>query len=241
MSLKIPRIKTYIENFDERIEGGIPKNTVNLICGSAGTMKSSLCYSILYKNALYENIPGLYITIEQDIESLMLQMKKLNMDYNENLRIVDFEEISDKIKKRRHSNWIEKISVFLREMKSEIDFELLVIDSLNAIYSLTTIEDPRSEIFYFFKSLRDLGVTSFLISETEQGAKVRFGQYGVEEFLADGIIHIVMERRGDDIVTIMERYLGVVKMRFTNHDTQYFPLLYQNDKFVVYSREDLEF
>ncbi|MCK4730881.1 MAG: hypothetical protein KAT65_00355, partial [Methanophagales archaeon] len=73
------RIKTYIERMDERLEGGIPKGMVSLICGTPGCMKSSLVYSILYKNAVEGNLKGLYITLEQDIASLKKQMEMLGM------------------------------------------------------------------------------------------------------------------------------------------------------------------
>ncbi len=227
-----------MRGLDEKMEGGIPKGSVNLICGTAGTMKSSLAYSILYHNALRAGIPGLYVTLEQDPRSLLIHMEKLNMAKKGAVDIVSFNDIKEKIKERRVENWIQKLSGFLKEMKDEKKYELLVIDSLNALYSLTTIKDVRAEIYFFFKSLSDLGFTSFLISEMPPEGG-RYGEYGVEEFLSDGIIHLLFQRRGG-ILTSLERYIGIVKMRATNHDTHYFPLLYQNDRFTIYTKEDLE-
>ncbi len=236
--MAIPRVRTFVRGLDEKMEGGIPKGSVNLICGTAGTMKSSLAYSILYHNALRAGIPGLYVTLEQDPRSLLIHMEKLNMAKKGAVDIVSFNDIKEKIKERRVENWIQKLSGFLKEMKDEKKYELLVIDSLNALYSLTTIKDVRAEIYFFFKSLSDLGFTSFLISEMPPEGG-RYGEYGVEEFLSDGIIHLLFQRRGG-ILTSLERYIGIVKMRATNHDTHYFPLLYQNDRFTIYTKEDLE-
>ena len=42
------KIKTYIEGFDEILDGGIPEGHVVLVCGTPGTMKTSLTYSIMY-------------------------------------------------------------------------------------------------------------------------------------------------------------------------------------------------
>jgi KaiC/GvpD/RAD55 family RecA-like ATPase len=234
----IQRVRTFVHGLDEKMEGGIPKGSVNLICGTAGTMKSSLAYSILYHNALSAGIPGLYVTLEQDPRSLLIHMEKLNMAKEGAVDIVSFNDIKEKVKERRVENWIQKLSGFLKEMKDEKKYELLVIDSLNALYSLTTIKDVRAEIYFFFKSLSDLGFTSFLISEMPPEGG-RYGEYGVEEFLSDGIIHLLFQRRGG-ILTSLERYIGIVKMRATNHDTHYFPLLYQNDRFTIYTKEDLE-
>jgi RecA/RadA recombinase len=46
------RVRTYIAGMDEYLEGGIPRGFATLICGRPGSMKSSLAYSILYKNAI---------------------------------------------------------------------------------------------------------------------------------------------------------------------------------------------
>ncbi|WP_457555052.1 RAD55 family ATPase [Candidatus Pyrohabitans sp.] len=237
MIMSIPRVKTFVRGLDEKMEGGIPKGSVNLICGTAGTMKSSLAYSILYHNSINAGIPGLYVTLEQDPRSLLIHMEKLDMKERA-VDIVSFNDIKEKVKERRVENWIQKLSGFLKEMKDEKKYELLVLDSLNALYSLTTIEDVRAEIYFFFKSLSDLGFTSLLISEMPPEGG-RYGEYGVEEFLSDGIIHLLFQRRGG-ILTSLERYIGIVKMRATNHDTHYFPLLYHEGGFTIYTREDLE-
>ena len=48
------RIRTFVRGLDERLEGGVPKNSVVLIAGKAGSMKSSFCFSILYNQAVSE-------------------------------------------------------------------------------------------------------------------------------------------------------------------------------------------
>jgi len=232
------RIKTYIEKLDEQLEGGIPKGTVSLICGTPGSMKSSLVYSILYKNALVDNLKGLYVSFEQEIGSLKLQMETLGMtEENENLTIVDHATIDKKVgvDMKFELNSIKKVQSYLDETLKREDFDLLVIDPLNALYSLTTIKNPRREIYLFFTELRKTGVTSFLISEIHQGDN-RFGRYGVEDFLSDAIIHLDC-RRGKDL---LERYIGIIKMRYTNHNLQYFPLFYNKSGFTIYTKEEME-
>jgi KaiC/GvpD/RAD55 family RecA-like ATPase len=48
----------------------------------------------------------------------------------------------------------------------------------------------------------------------------QFGVYGVEDYLSDGVMHLTMERKGDDIT----RKLGVIKMRHTHHQLGYKPI-----------------
>lgn len=232
------RIKTYIERMDERLEGGIPKGSVSLICGTPGCMKSSLAYSILYKNAVEGNLKGLYITLEQGIPSLKKQMEMLGMtEESEKLDIVDHKMIDKELGEgmRFELNLIKKVKYYVDDHLKTEDYDLIVIDPLNALYSLTTIKNPRREVYHFFEGLREKEITSFLVSEMDQGEN-RFGKYGVEEFLSDAIIHLNFMRERD----ILERYLGIVKMRCTNHDLQYFPLFYNKHGFVIYTKEEIE-
>ncbi|MEA2076048.1 MAG: ATPase domain-containing protein [Euryarchaeota archaeon] len=232
------RIKTYIERLDEQLEGGIPKGTVSLVCGTPGCMKSSLAYSILYKNAVKGNLKGLYITFEQEIESLKEQMETLGMaEESENLVIVDHDMIDHElgVDMRFELNSIKKAQCFLEDYLKREDFDLLAIDPINALYSLTGIKNPRRAIYNFFVELRRMGVTSLVVSEMHQGDN-RFGKYGVEDFLADAIIHLDYRRERD----ILERYIAVIKMRFTNHNLQYYPLFYNKDGFIIYTKEEIE-
>ena len=235
---KMERIKTHIERLDEQLEGGIPKGTISLICGVAGCMKSSLAYSILYKNAVEGNLKGLYITLEQEVQGLKKQMETLGLtEESEKLTIVDHKMIDKEagLDTKFELNLIKKVKHYVDDLLKREDYDLMVIDPLNALYSLTTIKNSRREVHHFFEALRDTGITSFLISEMYQGDN-RFGKYGVEEFLADAIIHLDLKRERD----ILERYLGIVKMRYTNHNLQYFPLFYNKDKFVIYTKEEIE-
>jgi KaiC/GvpD/RAD55 family RecA-like ATPase len=232
------RIKTYIEGLDEQMEGGIPKDTVSLICGVAGSMKTSLAYSILYNNAVEGKMKGMYITLEQGIQSLKNNMKGLRMwKGGENVVIVDYKQIEKELSgdTRFELNWIKKVGNYVGDKERAKNFELVVIDSLNSIYSLSSVSNPRREVYLFFEGLRETGVTTFLISEMVQNGKM-FGRYGVEDFLSDAIIHLDLQRKG----SMLERYIGIIKMRYTNHALQYFPLFYNKDRFIIYTRKQLE-
>ena len=60
----------------------------------------------------------------------------------------------------------------------------------------------------------------------------RFGSYGVETFLADGLIHLEMEKMGKNV----GRFISIVKMREVRHPTDYFPLLVDRDGFKVVTK-----
>src|SRR3989449_11456438 len=71
-------IPTRIDGLDQLLGGGIPRGHLVLVCGTPGTMKSTLCYTTMYNNAVHGQ-KGLYISLEQDGEHLRGSMAKLGM------------------------------------------------------------------------------------------------------------------------------------------------------------------
>ncbi|MEW5936432.1 MAG: ATPase domain-containing protein [Candidatus Thermoplasmatota archaeon] len=228
------RIKSYVIGLDELMEGGVPKSYVVLVCGHAGTMKSSFAYSILYNGHKERTMKGIYLTLEQSKQSIAEHMAKLGLDPKgmDNLVIVDLGRVRKEIAydktKPQNIDWLKSIIGVLRNYKEKFGCEVLVLDSLAALYALTTFKNPRAELFHFFEQIRDLGVTTFLISEMPTDRQV-FGLYGIEDFLSDGIIHLKVEQtdRGANL------YVGVVKMRKTNHSRSYMPLIFEGGRFEV--------
>ncbi len=231
---KNERIPTYVIGLDDILEGGVPKDYIVLVCGHAGTMKSSVGYSIIYNGAKNSNLKAIYLTLEQGKESIIEHMEKLGMPSTglDSLVVVDLsrvrKDITEDKTKPQNVDWLKSIIGVLRNYKERFGCEVLVLDSLAALYALTTFKNPRGELFHFFEQIRDLGVTTFLISEMPTDREV-FGLYGIEDFLSDGIIHLKVEftDQGANL------YLGVVKMRKTHHSRKYMPLIFENGAFEV--------
>jgi KaiC/GvpD/RAD55 family RecA-like ATPase len=68
------RYRTHVVGLDENIGGGIPQGHIVFVAGVTGSMKSSLAYYMLYKNAKVEGTNGLYISLEQSKRTLVRQM-----------------------------------------------------------------------------------------------------------------------------------------------------------------------
>ncbi len=235
------RMRTFIEGLDEKLQGGIPAKHVVLICGRAGSMKSSLAYSILYNLAKHERTKAVYLTLEQSRSSLLRHMKKLGFDPKRvsGLVVNDLDDmvIVDMAVLRKETaledlakvNWLDSIIKQIKDYKKTFGCDIVAIDSMSALYSLTNFTNPRTELFIFFEKLRDIGVTVLLITEMFDPVKEIFGTYGVEEFLADSIIHLKTEKSGKGT----NLFLGVVKMRETNHDREYYPLIIDKHGFEI--------
>ena len=222
-------VKTYIEGFDDKLMGGIPEGSVVLLVGQPGTMKSSVAFNILYNGAKEQNLNGLYVTLEQSSKSLAKHMTTLGMnpmDVVNNLEIIDIGLIRKKLTQLQEQSWVQVFKMYAKNLKETNDYQLLVIDSLPVLNVLAKFENPREELFHLFEWLRDLGVTTILITEMSADTK-RLAEYG-EDFLADGIIYLRMVEVGDISV---QRQIRCVKMRAVNHNSDYHSLLFDNGQF----------
>ena len=225
------RIKTHVEGFDDCMQGGIPEGHMVLICGSAGTMKSTLAYSILYNEVSERDVKGLYITLEQNKENLLTHMEGMGMDASmleEKLNVLDLTEMRKQLLLDNQAIWMDFISRLVELIKSVQNCKLVVLDSLNALYSLVNFSNPRNELFLFFEKFRDLGMTTFFIAESSS-EKTPCGEFGLEDFMCDGIIRLAMKEVGDTF----GRYIRCIKMRSSRLDTSYFPLLVSESGFRV--------
>ena len=186
-------------------------------------------HSEIFHNAKDENRIGVYITLEQGRDSLTQQMMSMGMDpadVESRLSIVDLALIRKNLEKLGQQTWMQIFKTYAQNVKESLDYKILVIDSLPILEMLAEFENPRTELFHFFEWLRDLKVTTFIISEMKAGTD----QYAKndEDFLADGIIHLKMEKVDDVNVT---RRIRCVKMRSTTHSPNYYTLLFQDGVF----------
>jgi KaiC/GvpD/RAD55 family RecA-like ATPase len=225
------RIKTYIEGFDEALEGGIPKGHIVLVCGTAGTMKTSLTFSLMYNNVKKNGLKGLFITLEEGQEHVRKAMQELGMkDIDDlDLYILDIARIRlDHKDEELSKNWIDILTRYIQERVKLNKFDIVALDSLAALYSLSELKIPRRDLFHFFNILRQLGITAFLINEVPFGSSILV-PYD-EDFLADGILHLKHHEVGDSDFQLRIR---CIKMRRTKHFTGYFALLRTEDKFMT--------
>lgn len=230
--------RTYIKGWDEELRGGIPQGHITLIAGPPGTMKSSLAYYVLYHQAKRNDVKGIYITLEQSRRSLEFQMARLGMDPKEvigRLRIQDLSKIRKGVEATKgvpksdsdvERPWLEVLKKLLEDMKETTNYELLVVDSLPILEIISGIKENRIRLFHFFEWLRDLDVTTFIINETG----VEMKEVCDEDFLADGLIHVLMEKVGEIDVY---RRIRCVKMRGVDHNTGYFTLEFKEGAFQV--------
>ncbi len=225
------RVQTFVEGLDEALGGGIPRGSVVLVAGTPGTMKTALTFSILYGN-VKAGSRALYISLEESQEDLRASMTELGMTGLEDLElyILDIGRIRLEHKDEELArNWLDVLQKYIEQRVRVNGFDLIAVDSLEALYSLSHMENPRRELFHFFGFLRSLNATSLLISEIPSGSHGAFGRYD-EEFLADGILHLKHAPIGETDVQLRIR---CVKMRRSKHEHGDFALVHNGDRFQI--------
>lgn len=182
-------IKTYVRGLDEQIHNGIKEGSVILVAGGSGSMKSSLVYNILHNYVKFNEGRAVYLSLEQERDTLMEQMRGLGMlieETKEGFAVIDIGVLRRELEGYDEENidWFTAIKTQIKKYKENIDFEILAIDSLDALYVISQMKNPRNDLFHFFGELRKLKLTTFLITEMPKGTD-EYGKYGVESFLAD--------------------------------------------------------
>src|SRR5947208_1204321 len=191
------RLKTYVEGFDEALGGGIPRGSLVLVTGTPGTMKTALTFSILYEN-VKAGSKALYITLEESQEDLRAAMTDLGMTGLDDMElyILDVGRIRLEHKDEEPTkNWLDVLQKYIDQRVRVNTFDLIALDSLAALYSLSHLNNPRRELFHFFGFLKSLHATCFLISEVPSGNPGKLSSFE-EEFLADGILYLGQFERG---------------------------------------------
>jgi len=216
------RIRTFVAGF----EGGIPKGHVVVLGGPSGTMKTSLGLNLVHRNRL-DGVRGLYVSLEEGRASLLRTMARLGMEPKDDF-IVDIARLRTEHEAADETRgWLKILEEYLERKRDKEPFGLVVIDSLNSLYALAKLSDPRTDLFHFFTFLRGLGVTAVLIAETPD-ASSSFPNH--EDYLADGAILLRYGNDADGRVSVEIRCL---KMRHTNHGRDWFRLDHADGAFVA--------
>ncbi|NIA04184.1 MAG: hypothetical protein GWP09_02430 [Nitrospiraceae bacterium] len=249
----IVRVPIFVDGLDEQMQGGVPEDSVVLVSGTSGSMKSSLSFNVIYYNAI-KGRNSIYLSLEQSYSSLLNHIINMGFDLSLiNLVIVtDLADLDNKIKDAKDSklgslfivdlgvlrkelkdtkigeqgDWLNVIKNVLKRMKLQMQLDLFVLDSLSALYVLSQFTNPRVELFHIFEFLRDVGLTTFLISEMPLD-KTRYSQYEVEDYLSDGIIYLEMTKEYRKVL----RSIQIVKMRATKTDLNMYTLEFSDGKF----------
>ncbi len=226
------RVKSGIKGLDELIQGGLPQGSAILLSGGTGTCKTIFSMQYIYNGALMYNEPGLFVTIEANPKNIAWNMESFGWDIRkmQEERKINIYRLHLAPKRTFGELLNEELSTITGIVK-ELGIKRLVVDSTTAFASL--IEDPstiRSLLFKFADGLKELDCTTIFTSET-RSTKTSFSAYGVEEFMADGVIVLYF--------TPPNRSIFVRKMRGTNHSKTVHPFEITQNGIVIKPKEQV--
>jgi len=232
------RVKTGIDGLDMLIGGGFPPGRTYLIAGETGTGKTTFALQYLYRGVEYGDA-GVYVTIDEspkhiieDAASLGWDLERL-IDENQ-LLIVEFTPLfSDAMKIDAN-----RVVGELRSLISEVNAKRLAIDPIAPLVLRgTEVLDPlaaqmvvRNYIRRLTFALDELNITTVATSEIPTGTN-QLSRYGVEEFLASGVIVLRFNRMDSGFV----RELYIRKMRGVNHSLNVYNFVIQHGRGIVIS------
>ena len=225
------RIPTGITGFDELIEGGIPEGRSILITGGTGTGKTIFGIQYLYNGAKKYNEPGIYVTLDERPELIRQDMSRFGWDLRkleeaDKLQIIDGSLAKVGIPSEEEFAMpatgfdIDKLLLEIMRTTKRIGAKRLVIDSIPALgLNFESDGEIRNAILKLSYLLMRIGITTLITSEIAEGDN-KFGKYGIEEFVVDGVI--VLHYMG--IGTRSNRTLHIRKMRATKHSEDLHPI-----------------
>jgi KaiC/GvpD/RAD55 family RecA-like ATPase len=243
----LKRIKTGIFGLDELIEGGFPEGRSVLLTGGCGTGKTIFSMQFIFKGALEMHEPGIYVTLDEwpdlireDIMRFGWDIKKLE---EENMvKIIDASVgkiglPSDEEYSVSATGFdMDKLLLEIMRVAKQIGAKRVVIDSVPALaFNFKDENEVRAAILKLSYLLGKLGTTSILVSEVSEGDN-KFGKYGVEEFVVDGVV--ILHYMG--IGTQSNRTLHIRKMRATKHSEDLHALSINSAKGISVSKIDTD-
>lgn len=210
------RIPSGIKNLDKLIQGGIEKNSINLVVGGSGTGKTIFAVQFLVEG-MKRGESVLYITFEEKKDEFYNNMLKFGWDlrkYEKKGKFFFLEYDPEKVR-----TMLEEGGGTVESLVLKNSVKRIVIDSITSFALLFDEELAKREAALdLFDMIRKWQCTSILTLQEEAGKK-RDGYSSSLEFESDSIILLYFARRK----TTRQRFVEVLKMRGTKHSTSIYP------------------
>lgn len=241
--MTIERIKSYITGLDELIQGGFPKQRTMLVSGSAGSGKTIFGMQYIYHGAK-NGEPGVFITVDERPELIRQDMANFGWDVEEMeeegmMAILDASATKvgfpsdEKYSLPQVGLDVDELILKAMKLVDKLNAKRLVLDSIPGIGMQAGEQEMRSVILRMNYMFAKEKVTAIMTSEIpEQGfgkGPTSFSKYGVEEYVADGVITLHYLGAGSG----SNRSMFIRKMRGTAHVEEVLPMEITDEGIIV--------
>jgi len=218
----IARVPTGIDDLDLILGGGIPRSSNVLVKGPPGSFKTIFGLQMLYRNAVKNDTPGLYLSLNQPVGGVKEQAEQFGWSFDKTpVQFVTVDTTTDVNVERTVFEAIKKIGK-----------GIVVIDSLTSFLNRPPLTPSEYEVDPLLEAIKRLPGLSFSDEALVRAMTARFlrrltvtsatilfiyenrpdSSDGVCEYLSDGILKL------SKIESLGKRTLCVEKMRYTEHD-----------------------
>jgi len=196
-------IKTGIKELDILLEGGIPSNSITVIKGPSGTMKSIIALYIALYNAKFHNKNILYVSYKESIDQILNTIERLGYNINSiknRIKIVSISPI--------HVNptVINRIMFRTQPVKK---FDIRIDDGFEMVLEYIKPYRRRNLLLATLSLAKREGLTRIII--LNQSRPWYIDEYGLDS-IADVVITTRFKEEGENI----KRQLAVIKSRAVN-------------------------
>jgi circadian clock protein KaiC len=188
---------------DKILDGGFPRNSINIIMGLPGTGKTILAEKAVFCNATPE-APALYLsTVSEPLDKMLRYLQEFDyFDASLVGEAVIYEDLSAVLRSEGLDALVQEVVRLIKEHRPG----LVVIDSFKALHAFSSSAGEfRQKLSELMTVLSSLAITSFLVGEYSSDDVASMPEFAV----ADGVIELVLQKVGVRDV----RYLRVVKER----------------------------
>ncbi|MBN2126844.1 MAG: AAA family ATPase [Candidatus Diapherotrites archaeon] len=222
------RLQSGIAGLDELLDGGIPQGNLVVLSGDPGSGKTVFCWQFLYEGATKYNEPGVYISLEESESTIIAGAKEFGWDLqkliNEKKMKVVVVELYD----------FERLKNLIEDTIRSINAKRVVIDP-GVIFRLFFERelDARKRIVALGKMLKEIECTTIITNEISLDKQSSL--YGLEEYVADGVILLYHTKIGSHFI----RSIGILKMRNTKISEKLKPIIISKTGVSVLVKSDL--
>lgn len=225
MNKGVRLVNTGIPGMDKVLKGGLPEKSITLVSGPPGIGKTNMGLQYIHNGATEYGEPGIYMTVEYSRGEVKKYCRNFDWDLDglekENKLVILEQPLLPPDKEGAERETLIDVAKRMGEKKEtlidvakRIGAKRFTLDSITMFHYLhNDIDVRRFEILKFMASLKNLGLTTLIISEQE-GIWPNI-EVDSTHFLADGLIHMFWSTQRE----MGERCIRVSKMRGQEIDT----------------------
>ena len=203
----IARVKTGVRNFDDILEGGLPKASVTVIGGPPGSGKTMFAHQFCFANATPQHRALYFNTLSEPTAKTLRYMQQMNFfDAAKFDRAIQYVDLGGLLRQKGLAPALDLMMAQIRKTRPAI----VVIDSFRVFNDLASSAEELRKFGY------EIGVNLMAWETTA----LLLGEYGPHDYESNPVFSVIdglvmMSRREES--GEQQRFIQVVKMRGTGH------------------------